>query len=109
LPARKSGCRSGIRLPPIWRKTEVPYFLRTGQPVNIAGKLWSKILSKRMSRTLAAEIAERTMQVVNPQNRHLALSATLRRHGFESPAELPRSILDKSELTAWLLAAYPGS
>ncbi|MDF2799604.1 MAG: hypothetical protein K0R85_2348, partial [Devosia sp.] len=28
-----------------------------------------------MSKTLAAEIAERTMQVVNPQNRALALSA----------------------------------
>jgi hypothetical protein len=59
-----------------------------------------------MSKTLAAEIAERTMQVVNPQNRALALSATLRRHGFASPDQLPGSILDKSELQAWLQATY---
>jgi hypothetical protein len=59
-----------------------------------------------MSKTLAAEIAERTLQVVNPQNRALALSATLRRHGFPSPDQWPDSILDKSELQAWLLATY---
>ncbi|WP_127752721.1 hypothetical protein [Devosia sp. 1566] len=62
-----------------------------------------------MSKTLAAEIAERTMQVVNPQNRALALSATLRRHGFALPDQLPASILDKSELKAWLLATYTTS
>ena len=63
-------------------------------------------MPKRMSKTLAAEIADRTLQIVNPQNRALALSATLNRHGFPKPSELPEPSLGRSELIAWLLASY---
>lgn len=66
-------------------------------------------MSKRMSKTLAVEIAERTLKVVNPQNRALALSDALKRHGFGA-ATLPEGGVpaDKAALVAWLLAAYPG-
>lgn len=60
-----------------------------------------------MSKTLAAEIAERTLKVVNPANRALALSDALRRHGFGS-ADLPPGGVppDRAGLVAWLLTAY---
>lgn len=66
-------------------------------------------MAKRMSKTLAAEIAERVLKVVNPANRPLALSEGLRRHGFGS-ATLPVGGLpaEKAALLAWLQAAYPG-
>ena len=64
-------------------------------------------MSKRMSKTLAAEIAMRTLEVINPANRSVALAATLRRHGFDPAiAELPASSTDRAELVAWLLATY---
>lgn len=60
-----------------------------------------------MSKTLAAEIASRTLEVINPANRAVALSATLRRHGFDpNQAELPANPADRPELVAWLLATY---
>lgn len=64
---------------------------------------------KRMTKTLAAEIAERVLKVVNPANRPMALSEALRRHGFGS-ATLPTGGLpaDKAALVAWLQATYPG-
>ncbi|MDB5540259.1 MAG: hypothetical protein JWQ89_1986 [Devosia sp.] len=60
-----------------------------------------------MSKTLAAEIAERVLKVVNPQNRAVALSDLLRRHGFRA-ATLPEGGLpaDRAALVAWLLASY---
>ena len=66
-------------------------------------------MSKRMSKTLAAEIADRVLKVVNPANRPLALSDALRRHGFGS-ARLPPGGLpeDRAGLAAWLLATYAG-
>lgn len=64
-------------------------------------------MSKRMSKTLAAEIATRTLEVVNPANRAVALAATLRRHGFDpNAAQLPMNPGDRAELLAWLLATY---
>ena len=45
-------------------------------------------MAKRMSRTLAAEIADRTMTVVNPANRGLTLNAALQRHGFATVTAL---------------------
>jgi hypothetical protein len=64
-------------------------------------------LTKRMSKTLAAEIAGRTLEVINPANRAVALNATLRRHGFDlNSAELPAQLVDRSELVAWLLVTY---
>lgn len=60
-----------------------------------------------MSKTLAAEIASRTLEVTNPANRTVALAATLRRHGFDpNSTELPTSLADRAVLTAWLLATY---
>ncbi len=60
-----------------------------------------------MSKTLATEIATRTLEVINPANRTVALAATLRRHGFDpNAAGLPAAPADRTELTAWLLATY---
>ncbi|SEQ04257.1 hypothetical protein SAMN05428969_1676 [Devosia sp. YR412] len=58
-----------------------------------------------MSKTLAAEIADRTLVLVNPQNRLLALTAALGRHGFARPVEAPE-LLDRTKIIAWLLEAY---
>ena len=64
-------------------------------------------VSKRMSKTLAAEIADRTLEVLNPANRALALGAALRRHGFAVAAgALPTQLSARAELVAWLLATY---
>lgn len=64
-------------------------------------------MAKRMSKTLAAEIAERTLVVVNPQNRAIALDAALRRHGFTPSAVAPpRELLERSALVGWLLSTY---
>lgn len=64
-------------------------------------------MNKRMSKTLAAEIAGRTLEVVNPANRGVALAATLRRHGFDpNAAELPAGPTDRTALVAWLLTTY---
>lgn len=64
-------------------------------------------MTKRLSKTLAAEIATRTLEVINPANRAVALTATLRRHGFDpNAAALPASLIDRSELVTWLLATY---
>ena len=60
-----------------------------------------------MSKTLAAEIADRTMAVVNPNNRSLALDAALRRHGFPlSAGEPPKQLIDRAELLSWLRQTY---
>ncbi len=64
-------------------------------------------MSKRLSKTLAAEIATRTLEVVNPANRGVALAATLHRHGFDpNLAALPPAPAGRAELVAWLLATY---
>jgi hypothetical protein len=64
-------------------------------------------MAKRMSKTLAAEIADRTLTVVNPQNRALALNAALQRHGFAgSNAAQAEHLADRVKLIAWLLATY---
>lgn len=64
-------------------------------------------MSKRMSKTLAAEIADRTLAVVNPANRVVALGAALQRHGFPGAAAPPNGTLtDRGALIAWLQATY---
>ena len=64
-------------------------------------------MAKRMSKTLATEIAERTLAVVNPQNRSIALDAALRRHGFmPSAAPPPSEMLERTRLVGWLLLTY---
>ena len=63
-------------------------------------------MSKRMSKTLAAEIADRTLAVVNPSNRSLALRAALQRHGFAAREPEPAILQDAKALRDWLLAIY---
>lgn len=64
-------------------------------------------MAKRMSKTLAAEIAERTLAVVNPQNRPLTLNAALQRHGFGIVATArPEQLGDRAAIVSWLLATY---
>ena len=64
------------------------------------------VVSTRISKTLAIEIAGRTLNVVNPANRALALNAALRRHGFEPAAKPPPELVDRSAIVAWLLKTY---
>jgi hypothetical protein len=67
-------------------------------------------VSKRMSKTLAAELAERTLKIVNPANRVLTLNESLTRRGYEPvrivAGELPQ---ERAALVAWLLGRYQGS
>lgn len=63
-------------------------------------------MAKHMSKTLAAEIASRTLEVVNPANRAMTLDAALRRHGFVPAGAAPEPISDRMQLVAWLIAAY---
>lgn len=60
-----------------------------------------------MSKTLAVELAERTMVVVNPQNRDMALRAGLVRHGFAvAGVVFPDAITDRAALVAWLQETF---
>ncbi len=60
-----------------------------------------------MSKTLAGEIAGRTLEVTNPMNRALAMRAALQRHGFDpNIAELPRELAYRPLVIAWLLSTY---
>ena len=63
-------------------------------------------MSKVMSRTMAAEIAERTMAVVNPANRAMALRAALQRHGFAGGEPEAAVLAERKALIGWLLASY---
>ena len=63
-------------------------------------------MSKVMSRTMAAEIAERTMAVVNPANRAMALRAALQRHGFAGGEPEAAVLTERKALISWLLATY---
>lgn len=66
-------------------------------------------MSKQLSKTLATEIAERTLKVLNPANRALALNEALRRHGFAA-AQIGKDDLpgERAALAAWLLERYRG-
>jgi len=63
-------------------------------------------MAKRMSNTLAAEIADRTMTVVNPANRGLTLNATLQRHGFRTVPAPAERMVDRATIIAWLIERY---
>ncbi len=64
-------------------------------------------MAKRMSKTLAAEIADRTLAVLNPANRLLALGAALQRHDFPGAAAPPDPTLsDRKALIGWLQDTY---
>jgi len=64
-------------------------------------------MAKSMSKTLAAELAARTLAVVSPANRRLALNAALGRHGFAGlPASASPPLGNSDDLAAWLSSAY---
>lgn len=63
-----------------------------------------------MSKTLAAELADRTLKIVNPSNRVITLNESLKRRGYEPVRivadELPT---ERAALVAWLLGRYQAS
>jgi len=60
-----------------------------------------------MSRTLAIEIATKTMTVINPANRGLRVADLLEKHGFQHVAEPELDILsDQARLVSWLRETY---
>jgi len=62
---------------------------------------------KSMSRTLAIEIATKTMTVINPANRGLRVLDLLEKHGFRRVAEPDLEIVsDRERLVAWLRDAF---
>ena len=63
-------------------------------------------MAKRMSKTLAAEIADRAMTVVNPANRGLTLNAALQRHGFATVTAPADRMTDRAAIIAWLIETY---
>ena len=64
-------------------------------------------MARSMSRTLAVEIADRVLAVVNPANRRLALGEALRRHGFPGGELSDGGILsDRQRLIDWLRETY---
>ena len=63
-------------------------------------------MAKRMSKTLATELADRAMAVVNPANRGLTLSAALQRHGFAAGAAPADRMTDRAAIVAWLIETY---
>jgi hypothetical protein len=59
--------------------------------------------AKSMSRTLAIEIATKTMTVINPANRGLRVLDLLEKHGFRRVAEPDlETVGDRERLVAWL-------
>jgi hypothetical protein len=63
-----------------------------------------------MSKSLADEIARRTLAVTNPANRRLRLGELLKTHGFVG-GELPDVgiVDDAGRLKAWLIERYPAA
>jgi uroporphyrinogen-III synthase len=60
-----------------------------------------------MSRTLAVEIATKTMAVVNPANRGLRMADLLEKHGFHRVEEPELEILtDQARLVGWLRETF---
>jgi prolyl-tRNA editing enzyme YbaK/EbsC (Cys-tRNA(Pro) deacylase) len=60
-----------------------------------------------MSRTLAVEIATKTIAVVNPANRRLPMAHLLEKHGFRRVLEPELDILsDQSRLVSWLRETF---
>ncbi len=60
-----------------------------------------------MSRTMAIEIATKTMAIVNPANRGLRMADLLEKHGFHRVAEPDIEILsDQPRLVTWLRETF---
>jgi len=63
--------------------------------------------TKPMSRTLAIEIATKTMAIVNPANRGLRMADLLEKHGFHRVPEPELDILtDQTRLVSWLRETF---
>jgi hypothetical protein len=63
--------------------------------------------AKPMSRTLAIEIATKTMAVINPANRGLRMADLLEKHGFRRVGEPELDILsDQARLVGWLRETF---
>jgi len=63
--------------------------------------------AKPMSRTMAIEIATKTMAIVNPANRGLRVADLLEKHGFHRVAEPDIDIVsDQTRLVNWLRETY---
>ena len=63
--------------------------------------------AKHMSRTLAIEIADKAMIVVNPANRGLRILDLLEKHGFPGVAEPSLDIVgDQKQIVAWLRDSF---
>lgn len=63
--------------------------------------------AKQMSRTLAVEIAAKTMAVTNPANRGLRMADLLEKHGFRRVNEPELDIVsDQARLVNWLRETY---
>jgi hypothetical protein len=63
--------------------------------------------AKLMSRTLAIEIATKTMSIINPANRGLRMADLLEKHGFRRVAEPDLEILsDQTRLVSWLRETF---
>jgi hypothetical protein len=60
-----------------------------------------------MSRTLAVEIATKTIAVVNPANRGLRMADLLEKHGFHCVQEPELDIFsDQARLVSWLRKTF---
>jgi hypothetical protein len=63
--------------------------------------------AKPMSRTLAVEIATKTIAVVNLANRGLRMADLLEKHGFRRVREPELDILsDQARLVSWLRKTF---
>jgi hypothetical protein len=60
-----------------------------------------------MSRTLAIEIATKTMAIINPANRGLRMNDLLEKHGFKCVREPELDVVsDQGRLVAWLRETF---
>ncbi len=65
------------------------------------------VSAKPMSRTMAVEIATKTMTVINPANRGLRMADLLEKHGFRPVQEPGIDILsDQARLVNWLRETF---
>jgi hypothetical protein len=63
--------------------------------------------AKQMSRTLAIEIATKTMTVINPANRGLRVVDLLEKHGFMRAPEPGLDVVeDQARLVNWLRETF---
>ncbi|QXX73992.1 hypothetical protein MHY1_00793 [Methylovirgula sp. HY1] len=66
--------------------------------------------AKTMSRTLAIEIATKTMTVINPANRGLRMADLLEKHGFKRVQEPELDVFgDQARLVSWLRDTFKAS